>query len=76
MLNFKGWFESFPNISLMGKVQYKAKQSYTATTDHSSQESLHYICMQVQLGFAMNMNNKAVVSAAVSINSVLRMVGV
>lgn len=47
MLNFKGWFESFPNISQMGKVQYKAKQSYTATTDHSSQESLHYICMQV-----------------------------
>lgn len=42
MLNFKGWFESFPNISQMGKVQYKAKQSYTATTDHSSQESLHY----------------------------------
>lgn len=76
MLNFKGWFESFPNISQMGKVQYKAKQSYTATTDHSSQESLHYMCMQVQLGFAMNMNNNAYCSTHYCFNSVLRMVGV
>lgn len=50
-------------------VKHKAQQC-------CSQESLHYICMQAQLGSAMNMNNKAVVSAAVSINSVLHMVAV
>lgn len=38
----------------------------------SSQQSLHYICMPVQVGLAMNMNNKTVVSAAVSISSALR----
>lgn len=61
----------------MVKVWHKGTQSFkTAVTDHSSEKSLHYICMQVQLGLAMNMNNKTVVSTAVGISSALRMLAV
>lgn len=51
-------------------MEHKGKQR--EVPDCSSQESLHYICMRVQVGLAMNMNNKTVVSAAVSISSALR----
>lgn len=34
-----------------------------------------YICMQVQVGLAANMNNKRVVRAAASISSALRKLG-
>lgn len=59
---------------LTKKVQHKGSTEQLQTTAHA-QKGLHYICMQVQVGLAMTMNNKTVVSAAVSISSVLRGLG-
>lgn len=51
-------------------VLRKGGTEQSQTTTHA-QKGLHYICMRGQVGLAMTMNNKTVVSAAVSISSVL-----